>query len=453
MRVVDLIKKKRQGECLTREELTGLINSYSKGDVPDYQMAAFLMAAFLKGLNKEETIALTEAMCDSGAILDLREMADPKIGKHSTGGVGDKVSLILAPVVASAGVVVPMIAGRGLGHTGGTIDKLESIPGFKTDLSVLDFRNFLWDVGTAIISQTEEIAPADRKLYTLRDVTATVESIPLIASSIMSKKLAEGINGLVLDVKVGAGAFMKTMEEAEELARLMVDIGNTQGVKTIALITDMDEPLGKTVGNALEVRECINALKGKADDDLMEVVLTLGAFMLYIAEEMLEETDEVGLFRIKDVEIQEHVLMEKRINLEGKINSGDALEKFLEMVQTQGGNPEVVPNPGLLPVASNIFMIEAPGDGYIQRIDAERIAQCALLLGAGRQRIEDEIDPAVGITINKKSGNGVKAGDPVAVLHYNDDRYLEEAKELCLSAFEIGTEKPAPRKMIKKVIL
>ena len=453
MRVVDLIKKKRQGKALTKEELSGLISSYSKGDVPDFQMAAFLMAAFLKGLNKEETIALTEAMRDSGEVLDLREMADPKIGKHSTGGVGDKVSLILAPLLASSGVVVPMIAGRGLGHTGGTIDKLESIPGFKTDLSVLDFRNFLWDVGTAIISQTSEIAPADKKLYSLRDVTATVESIPLIASSIMSKKLAEGTNGLVLDVKVGSGAFMKTEEEAEELARLMVEIGNSQGVKTIALITDMDEPLGRTVGNALEVRECINALKGKAEADLMEVVLTLGAFMLYIAEEMLEETDEVGVFRIKEVEIQEHVLMEKRINLEGKINSGDALEKFIEMVQTQGGNPEVVPNPGLLPVASNILMIEAPMDGYIQRIDAVRIAQATLLLGAGRQRMEDEIDPAVGITINKKSGHEVRAGEPIAVIHYNDDKNLKEAEELVLSAFKIGPEKPTPRRMIKKVIL
>ncbi len=453
MRMVELIKKKRDGQPLTKEEIAGVINSYLKGEVPDYQMSAFLMASFLKGLNKEETIALTEAMRDSGDILDLREMADPKIGKHSTGGVGDKVSLILAPVVASACVVVPMIAGRGLGHTGGTIDKLESIPGFKTNLSVLDFRNFLWDVGTAIVSQTEAIAPADRKLYSLRDVTATVESIPLIASSIMSKKLAEGTNGLVLDVKVGSGAFMKTMDEAEELARLMVDIGNSQGIKTIAIITDMDEPLGRTVGNALEVRECINALKGKADEDLMEVVLTLGAFMLYIAEEMLEETEEVGVFKVKDVEIQEHVLMEKRINLEGKINSGDALEKFLEMVQTQGGNPEVVPNPGLLPVASNIIIIEAPQNGYIQRVDAGKIAECTLLLGAGREQIEDKIDHAVGITINKKSGHKVKAGEPVAVLHYNDDTNIEEARELALSAFEIGSEKPSPRKMIKKVIL
>ncbi len=453
MGVLDIIRKKRDGGVLEKEELRWLVESYTSGNIPDYQMSAFLMASFLVGLNRDETIALTEAMRDSGEVLDLREMADPKIGKHSTGGVGDKVSLILAPLVASAGVVVPMIAGRGLGHTGGTIDKLESIPGFNTALSVLDFRNTLWEVGTAITSQTDEIAPADRRLYSLRDVTATVESIPLIASSIMSKKLAEGINGLVLDVKVGSGAFMKSLEEAEELARLMVDIGNSQGIKTIALITDMDEPLGKTVGNALEVRECINALKGKADEDLMEVTLTLGAFMLYIAEEMLEETEEVGVFNIKEIPIQEHVLMEKRINLEGKINSGDALQKFLEMVQAQDGNPEIVPNPGLLPLASNILTVEAEKDGFVQRVDARRIAECALLLGAGRQRLDDVIDPAAGVTINRKSGQEVKAGEPLAVIHYNDDKNIEEAKELCLSAFEIGSEKPQPRQLIKKVIL
>ncbi|NOX20973.1 MAG: thymidine phosphorylase [Nitrospirae bacterium] len=453
MRAVDLIRKKRDGKTLTKEEINWLINSYTRAEVPDYQMSAFLMASLLRGLNKEETIALTETMRDSGEVLDLREMADPKIGKHSTGGVGDKVSIVLAPLLASAGVVVPMIAGRGLGHTGGTIDKLESIPGFKTDLSVIDFRNTLWEVGTVISSQTSAIAPADRKLYRLRDVTATVESIPLIASSIMSKKLAEGINGLVLDVKVGSGAFMQTMEEAEELAQLMVDIGNSQGVKTFALITDMDEPLGKTVGNALEIRECINILKGRGEEDILEVILTLGSLMLYIAEEILEETEEVGVFKIKEEPIVKEKLYEKRINLESKINSGDALEKFIEMITAQGGNPEVVPNPGLLTIADKIMPIKAAQDGFINRIDARKIAESSVLLGAGRNKIEDEIDLSVGITLNKKSGSEVKAGDILAVIHYNKEDNLQEAISLVESAFEISSEKPEPREIIKKLIL
>ncbi len=450
MNPVEIIRKKRDGLVLTAEELDSFISGFLGGDIPDYQAAAFLMAAYLKGLDDNETAALTDLMLRSGKRLDLAEMESPVIDKHSTGGVGDKVSIVLAPMVAALEVVVPMISGRALGHTGGTLDKLESIPGFRTNLSFIDFRNALWEAGLAMIGQTDDIAPADRRLYALRDVTATVESIPLITASIMSKKLAEGLDGLVLDVKTGKGAFMKDRESAEALAMSLVETGRRYGVRTIAVITSMDEPIGRTVGNSLEVRECINFLKGRADDDLLELVLTLGSYMLFIAEECvnLEGKRSVDM----EVEPSEARLEEKRINLEGVINSGKALEKFVELLETQGGNPEIVANPGLLPVAGNILPIEAPRKGYITGLDAEKIGVAAMLLGAGRLKKDDPVDPAVGITLNRKTGEDVDAGDPVAVLHYNDERNLSEAKELVREAFSIGDAPPEPKEMIIKII-
>ncbi len=453
METREIIRKKRDGGKLHREEIESLLRGYLQGMVRDYQMAAFLMASFLKGLDDEETIWFTDIMVSTGKRLDLSEIPNPKVDKHSTGGVGDKVSIVLAPLLSAADVVVPMIAGRGLGHTGGTIDKLEAIPGFRTDLSLLDLRNTLWETGVVISAQSEEIAPLDRRLYELRNATATVESIPLIASSIMSKKLAEGLNGLVLDVKTGRGAFMKTMEEAEQLARKMVEIGNASGVKTIALITDMDEPLGRAVGNSLEIRECINILKGREEPGLSDLILTLGAYMLVIAEEMVVFNENDDSVSFKDIEITDELLDAKRLKLQGLIDSGDALSKFVEMIESQGGNPEVVANPALMPVAKNILPVEAPEDGIVQEIDAEKIGRASMLLGAGRQRPDEPIDHAAGIILNRKSSQEVKKGDFLAVLHYNDDRNLEAALKLVRESFRIGKEPPPERELIKKVIL
>ncbi len=453
MRVYELIKKKRDGGALSREELRFLVGGYLSGEVPDYQMAAFLMAAFLRGLSREETVELTEVMLRSGEVLDLTEMDAPRIDKHSTGGVGDKVSIVLAPLVAAAGVAVPMISGRALGHTGGTLDKLESIPGFRTEMSIADFRHALWETGVAIMGQTDDIAPADRRLYALRDVTATVESIPLIASSIMSKKLAEGLNGLVLDVKTGSGAFMKTMEDAEALAAVLTETGNSFGVRTVAVITDMDEPLGRTVGNSLEIKECINVLKGRADEDILDVILTLGSWMLYIADWVQRAVDEPGTEVPRITSVDEAALSEKRAELKELLESGTALESFVDFVERQGGNPEIIANPGLLPGASRMKQVHAPSDGYVQRVDAEKIGIASMLLGAGRQRIEDRIDHGAGIMLNRKSGSAVRKGDPVAVLHYNDEGNLAEVLQLVNEAFVIGPEPPGPRKMIRKVVL
>ncbi len=453
METREIIRKKRDGGKLHREEIESLLRGYLQGMVRDYQMAAFLMASFLKGLDDEETIWFTDIMVSTGKRLDLSEIPNPKVDKHSTGGVGDKVSIVLAPLLSAADVVVPMIAGRGLGHTGGTIDKLEAIPGFRTDLSLLELRNTLWETGVVISAQSEEIAPLDRRLYELRNATATVESIPLIASSIMSKKLAEGLNGLVLDVKTGRGAFMKTMEEAEQLARKMVEIGNASGVKTIALITDMDEPLGRAVGNSLEIRECINILKGREEPGLSDLILTLGAYMLVIAEEMVVFNENDDSVSFKDIEITDELLDAKRLKLQGLIDSGDALSKFVEMIESQGGNPEVVANPALMPVAKNILPVEAPEDGIVQEIDAEKIGRASVLLGAGRQRPDEPIDHAAGIILNRKSSQEVKKGDFLAVLHYNDDRNLEAALKLVRESFRIGKEPPPERELIKKVIL
>ncbi|HCC68874.1 MAG TPA: thymidine phosphorylase [Nitrospiraceae bacterium] len=431
MRAYDIIKKKRDGLSLSQEDLKTFFNAYLKGDIPDYQVSAFLMAVFLKGMTAEETVYLTDIMLHSGDVLDLSQIPGPKVDKHSTGGVGDKVSLILAPLMASAGVIVPMMSGRGLGHTGGTLDKLESIPGFRVNLRIDEFKDVLSKVGCAMIGQTDEIAPLDRRLYSLRDVTATVEAIPLIASSIMSKKLAEGLDGLVLDVKVGSGAFMKTMDNARMLARAMVNIGNSMGVKTVAIITDMNEPLGMAVGNSLEVREAIDALKGKGPEDLMEVTLYLGAWMLKVAG--MEAEIETGKGRLTEL-----------------INNGSALSKFRELIIAQKGNPQVI-DARYLPYSCLRGDILSRGEGYIHSINAAVVGLCSMLLGAGRERIDSIIDPAAGILLKKKVGDFVKKGDLLAYFYAVDEDKIKEAEDMFLEGISLGETAPDKRKLILDV--
>ncbi|MEK7267469.1 MAG: thymidine phosphorylase, partial [Nitrospirota bacterium] len=444
MRAYDLIKKKRDGAELSKEELEFLITEYLSGKIPDYQMSSFLMAVYFSGMTDAETIALTELMLSSGSRLDFSDISIPKVDKHSTGGVGDKTSIILAPLMAAMNVKVPMIAGRGLGHTGGTIDKLESIPGFRTDISAQEFKKNVRDIGFSIISQTDEIAPADKKLYSLRDVTATVESIPLIAASIMSKKLAEGIGGLVLDVKAGKGAFMKNIGDARTLARTMVNIGNSMGVKTVAVITDMNQPLGKTVGNGLEIKECISALRGKMSDDLKEVVLTLGSWMVYAADCV---TEEVAISRLS-----EHVLIKYKAELMDFIEKGDAFKKFVEFVDAQYGDPEVAFKPSMIQSASRVKEIRIPDKGYIQVMDAEKVGTASMLLGAGRRQAEDRIDHSAGIVLNKKTGDYTTPDEPVAIFHYNDETHIKEAEEVFLSGIQAGEIPPDKRPVIIDVV-
>jgi pyrimidine-nucleoside phosphorylase len=440
MRAYDLIRKKRDGGPLTKEEIGFLVDGVVKGEIPDYQASAFLMAVCLKGMDDAETVHLTEAMLRSGQVLDLADISGTKVDKHSTGGVGDKTSIILAPLMAAMGVKVPMISGRGLGHTGGTLDKLESIPGLRTDLSVEEFKRNLKEVGFSIMGQTRELAPADRKLYALRDATATVESIPLIAASIMSKKLAEGAEGLVLDVKVGSGAFMKDLESARALARTMVNIGSSMGVKTMALITDMDEPLGKTVGNALEIKECLSALRGTWAQDLKEVTMSLAAWMLSMADALSE-----------DMPVREMGSQTKKKYIEEAmdfIEKGDAFKKFVEFVDAQHGDPEAVFRPAELPQAKETRQVLSESEGYVKRIDAEAVGRASMLLGAGRTHAEDTIDPAAGIILIRKSGDYVKEGEPLAMFHYGDKGQLDEATGAFLSALEITAKEPALRKRI-----
>ncbi|MBI4824104.1 MAG: thymidine phosphorylase [Nitrospirae bacterium] len=445
MRAYDIIKKKRDGKALTKEELSFLINGNLKGDIPDYQISAFLMAVYLNGMTDEETTSLTDVMLNSGSTIDMKDVQGVKIDKHSTGGVGDKVSIILAPLIASMGIKVPMVAGRALGHTGGTLDKLESIPGFKTDIPIKEFKDNLNRIGLSIISPSEEIQPADRLLYSLRDVTATVDSIPLIASSIMSKKLSEGINGLLLDVKTGSGALMKDTESALKLAKTMVSIGNSMGVRTVALITNMEQPIGKTVGNSLEIKECISALKGKGGEDLMELTLTLSAWMLNLADSVSEETP------LKKMSEQtsrhyKHEAMEF-------IEKGDAFKKFMEFIDAQYGNPEVALSPNILPSARHVKHLYAEKEGYIQRLGGEAVGIAGMLLGAGRRKAEDPIDHSVGIILNKKVGDFVKQGEPISMFHYNDDASLKEAEEVFYSGIEIGQMPTAPLPMVLDVIM
>ncbi len=423
MRMYDLIVKKRSGYELTHEEINYLIHGYTNDNIPDYQVAAFLMAVFFHGLTPRETSDLTMAMVNSGDMVDLSSIAGIKVDKHSTGGVGDKTTLILAPLVAAAGVPVAKMSGRGLGHTGGTIDKLESIPGFKASVSTNKFLKQVKDIKVAVAAQTGHLAPADKKLYALRDVTATVDSIPLIASSVMSKKIASGADAIVLDVKVGSGAFMRTLADARALARSMVEIGRAVGRKTTAVITNMDQPLGNTVGNALEVREAIKTLNGKGPQDLHYLCLELGSRMLLAGGVITSSDDASGL-------------------LQNLLTSGKAMEKFTEMVRFQGGDITVLSNLNNLPRANNFYPVKSPESGYISAIDAESVGRSAMLLGAGRHAKEDFIDPAVGIVLEKKLGDNVHKGETLAHLHVNDTKMLPEAEKLLTMSYKFSAQSP-----------
>lgn len=433
MRAYDIIKKKRDGFTLTRDELSSFLTAYLKEEIPDYQVSAFLMALLLKGMDREETRHLTEIMLNSGRKIDLSDIRGPKIDKHSTGGVGDKVSLMLAPLVAAAGVVVPMMSGRGLGHTGGTLDKLDSIPGYRTTLDIEAFKKVLSHTGCSIIGYSNEMAPLDRKLYTLRDVTATVESIPLITGSIMSKKLSEGIQGLVLDVKVGSGAFMKHRESARTLAKSMVETGNSFGVKTVAAITDMNEPLGLAIGNSVEVLETIDTLKGKGPEDLMEVTLYLGALMLRLAGiESDIESGKKHLYRL--------------------IESGAALKKFVEMIQQQGGNPDIIDRSSLLPISCLSEEIVSQDEGYIQSMNTEAVGIASMMLGAGREKMDSTIDHSAGILLKKKVGDYVNKGDVLCSLCTSDEAMIKKAEKIFLDALTYEKKPPEKRKMILEVV-
>ncbi len=437
MRVVDLIRKKRDAAEHTREEMEFLISGYTRGEIPDYQMSAWLMAVVLRGMTRTETAALTEAMLHSGSLLDLSDLPGKKVDKHSTGGVGDKTSLVIAPIVAAAGLYVPMISGRGLGHSGGTLDKLESIPGFNVNLSLDEFRRVLRACGCALIGQTAEIAPADKKIYALRDVTATVESPPLICGSIMSKKLAEGIDALVLDVKTGSGAFMKKEEDAVYLAGLLVETGTRMGKKVVALITDMDQPLGRKVGNALEVEECVEVLRGGGPTDLIELCYELAGWMLYLGGRAtgLDEGRELA----------------------GEmVARGRALGKFREIIRLQGGDAAVADHPNRLPQARHQLDVPSPGSGYVASIQCEQIGVASVLLGGGRDKKEDTIDPAVGLVVHKKIGDAVKTGEPLCTLHYNADSRVGEARRLVEQSYRIEPGAPpdalAERRLVRRVI-
>ena len=433
MDVVSLIIRKRDGGVLSSEEIKEVIEGYTAGSIPDYQMSALLMAVFFRGLNKEETWAWTKAMLESGEQIDLSHVPGPKVDKHSTGGVGDKISIPLAPLVAALGVKVPMITGRGLGHTGGTLDKLDSIPGFNSALTVSEFIQAIEKVGVAMIGQTAQLAPADKKVYALRDVTGTVESIPLICASIMSKKLAEGIGGLVLDVKTGSGAFMKSLEASEELARTLVGIGESAEVKTVALISNMDQPLGWAVGNALEIQESIEILQGKGPEDTTELTLQLAGYMQYVGGLVDDPAKGVELAR-------------------EAIHDGRALLKFKEMVRNQGGDPGIVEEPERLPQARATEEVLAPQDGYISAMDTMKIGRAGVVLGGGRLKKEDTIDPAVGFRVLKKVGDRVSAGEPIAVIYYNDEDKMRMAKEMYEQAVSYSKSPVQPLPLIYKTI-
>jgi len=400
MRAVDIIQKKRDGEELTREEISFLIQGYSEGSVPDYQMSAWAMAVFYKGMTARETADLTLEMAHSGDVIDLSPVHGVKVDKHSTGGVGDKTTIALAPLVAAAGVPVAKMSGRGLGHTGGTIDKLESISEFSVELTREQFFAQVNRIGAAVISQSGNITPADKKLYGLRDVTATVESIPLIASSVMSKKIAAGADAIVLDVKTGSGAFMKSLDDSIALAQAMVDIGTEVGRNTIALISDMDQPLGFGIGNALEVKEAVETLRGEGPKDLEELTLILGAYMVMLGG-------------------QAATVEEARAKLEGLIQDGTALSKLKEMVEAQQGDSSQIEDTSKLPTAAELVDVTATADGYVTAIQAEEIGLAAMTLGAGRETKDSQIDLAVGIVLRKKIGDAVKVGETLATLHVN----------------------------------
>jgi pyrimidine-nucleoside phosphorylase len=433
-RVIDLIRKKRDGGTLSAAEIDYLVHGCTDGSIPDYQMAAWLMAVVLRGMTREETAALTNAMLHSGEVLDLSFLPAKKVDKHSTGGVGDKTSLVLAPVVAAGGLYVPMISGRGLGHTGGTLDKLESISGFRVDLSVSEFHRVLKACGCSMIGQTEKIAPADRKLYALRDVTGTVESPYLICASIMSKKLAEGTDALVLDVKTGSGAFMKKEEDAVFLAELMVETGERMGKQIVALITDMNQPLGRMVGNALEVQECIEVLHGGGPPDLRDLCHDLAAWMFYLG----------GASKS---------VAEGRKFSEQLVASGQAFERFRHMVELQGGDISMIDDPSRLPSADHRVEVRSSQSGYVTSIASEQVGTACAVLGGGRERKEDSVDPAVGIEVHKKIGDKVSAGEPLCTIHCHSDAQAAPAIELLKESYQIAATPPAARApLIHRVI-
>ena len=433
MRTVDLIQRKRDGEELAPEEIEFLVEGYTSGDIPDYQMSSFLMAVFFSGMSDREVSRLTECMLRSGDTVDLSAVPGIKVDKHSTGGVGDKTSFIVAPLAAAAGVVVPMMSGRALGHTGGTLDKLESIPGFRTNLTAPEFEKQLAELGLCFIGQTDRLAPADRKLYALRDVTATVESIPLISSSIMSKKLAEGVDALVLDVKVGSGAFMKKQVDARRLAQTMVGIGRRLDKKVQALITNMNQPLGYAVGNALEVMEASQTLQNAGPADLTKLSLELAARMIFLGKkaESLDEARRIA---------EQHLV------------DGSGYKKFKQVVAAQGGNPQALDKFELLPNATGMREVASPRGGYVTSIDAEDIGTASNMIGAGRDKKEDSIDPAVGIILEVKTGEKVDAGSVLCRLYYTKEDRVDEAAEMVEDAFRISGQKPEERELILEVV-
>ena len=429
MNFVDVIARKRDGHALSREEIDLFVSGVTSSQLPDYQASALLMAIVLRGMTVEETVWLTDAMVRSG---DRVSISGSSVGKHSTGGVGDKVSILLAPIVAACGVVMPKMSGRSLGHTGGTLDKLESIPGFRVTLTLQEFTRMLDQVGTSIIGQTATLAPADKKLYALRDVTATVPSTPLIAASVMSKKMAEGASALVLDVKCGQGAFMKSEAEAYELARLLVSIGSQARLPTEAFITSMDAPLGRAVGNAVEVIECIEGLKGRGPADLMELVVSLASRILVLSGRYDE--------RNADVAVRE------------ALASGAALDKLRTVIEWQGGDPAVVDNYELLPAAARRLSVTADADGYVSALQADLIGRASMALGAGRQRVEDQIDRGAGVLLAKKPGEQVRAGETIVELLYNDERGLENAVSLVRGAIRLSAQPPVLPPLVHGVV-
>ncbi|AST06890.1 pyrimidine-nucleoside phosphorylase [Anoxybacillus sp. LAT_35] len=432
MRMVDLIEKKRDGHALTKEEIQFIIEGYTKGDIPDYQMSALAMAIFFRGMNEEETAELTMAMVHSGDTIDLSRIEGIKVDKHSTGGVGDTTTLVLGPLVASVGVPVAKMSGRGLGHTGGTIDKLESVPGFHVEISNDEFIDLVNKNKIAVVGQSGNLTPADKKLYALRDVTATVNSIPLIASSIMSKKIAAGADAIVLDVKTGAGAFMKDLNDAKALAKAMVDIGNRVGRKTMAIISDMSQPLGYAIGNALEVKEAIDTLKGEGPEDLQELCLVLGSHMVYLAEKASS-------------------LEEARHMLEKAMKDGSALQTFKTFLAAQGGDASVVDDPSKLPQAKYVIELEAKEDGYVSEIVADAVGTAAMWLGAGRATKESTIDLAVGLVLRKKVGDAVKKGESLVTIYSNREQ-IDDVKQKLYENIRISaTPVQAPTLIYDKI--
>jgi pyrimidine-nucleoside phosphorylase len=429
----EIIQKKRDRQRLTSEEIRAFVEGYMSSEVADYHVAAWLMAIYLNGMDTDETLALTRAMRDSGKSLNLAAVKTKKIDKHSTGGVGDKTSMIVAPIAAACGVTVPMITGRALGHTGGTLDKLESIPGFDAHPSLEEASAILERIGAVIMGQTDDLAPADRRIYALRDVTATVESIPLITASILSKKLAENIDGLVLDVKTGSGAFMPTLEEAQNLARSIVDVGRRMGTRIVVLITDIEQPLGRAIGNALEIRECIEFLNGKTPDDLETVSIALASYMIRLGG------------RAKSLPQATRMAYEA-------VSKGAAAEKFRQIIRSQGGDERILHEPDLLPQTASVAEFRSRSRGFVTRCDAKLLGLAAHALGTGRTRVVDAVHSAVGLYLERKTGDEVKAGEVLCQIHWTDEKRLQSAMPLIENAFEVSARPPKPRPLIHAVL-